>query len=239
MIFLTESWFEYAGIKSTDMHIRLVEMPVRQRSAARGEWLTASGADGDLWAAENANDAYDTEIICETADGCDEAALRAWLVGSGDLVISDEPDRVLRVSIYDGIDFPNKFQNFDRKAFTVPIRVQPYRYHHPPAAPFAVASGEYITNPGTAASRPKITVTGSGTVVVGINAVDITVADVSGGCVIDCAAQDVFNAEENALLNQYTQIDGDEFPVLTPGPNLITYSGSISQITIEPRWRDL
>ena len=91
-----------------------------------------------------------------------------------------------------------------------------------------------IFNPGSVYSEPIITVTGSGdiTLMVGTTIVELT--DITSGIVLDCALQEAYLG--NTLMNDH--MSGD-FPVLKPGMNAISWSGTVTSVVIKPNWRYL
>ena len=92
---LTEAWFEFAGIRSDAMHVRLLAMPRRHMPAQRGERVVVPGRSGYLWMPDGG--AYDEIAItaqCATEDGYSPEAIAAWLAGDGELRFSDEPEKV-------------------------------------------------------------------------------------------------------------------------------------------------
>ena len=95
-------------------------------------------------------------------------------------------------------------------------------------------SGTIVTNPGSVYSEPKITVTGSGdiTLMVGTTIVELT--GVTESIVIDSALQEAYKG--TTLMNDH--MIGD-FPVLKPGANAISWTGTVTKIVIQPNWRFL
>ena len=67
---------------------------------------------------------------------------------------------------------------------------------------------------------------------VGTTIVELT--DISGIIVIDSALQEAYKG--TTLMNDH--MSGD-FPVLKPGQNAISWSGTVTRIIISPRWRYL
>ena len=76
--------------------------------------------------------------------------------------------------------------------------------------------------------------TGSGdiTLMVGTTIVELT--DISGSIVIDSVLQDAYQG--NTLMNDH--MSGD-FPVLKPGANAISWTGTVTQVVGRPYWRYL
>ena len=233
---LTEAWFSFGGKKCTDMGVILMEMPSRPSFARRGEAFVPPGRDGDVWIPEDALETAQISVPCTSEDGFNAEAVRAWLSGEAWLVFSDMPDRALRARAADGWDMKNLFLRFDKKKFEAPFVVQPYYYLYPEKETQTfTASGAYINNPGTAHSAPRIAITGSGDFTVTLNAQLMQFSGVSGGIIVDSELMDCLNADGITLANHLAMMD--DFPLLQPGDNLISWTGNVTKVTITPRWR--
>ena len=65
---------------------------------------------------------------------------------------------------------------------------------------------------------------------VGTTIVELT--DITGSIVIDSALQEAYIG--NTLMNDH--MSGD-FPVLKPGQNAISWSGTVTRMVVKPNWR--
>ncbi len=233
---LTEAWFEFAGTRSDRMGVRLLAMPKRPHAAEKGELLTVPGRSGYLWMSEGgARETIDISAECESMDGYNADAVSAWLSGDGLLIFSDEPNRAYRARVIDEYTRESRFLHFDAQKFGVVFTCQPHRYLYPAADIIKFTAAGYATNPGTAASSPRIVITGSGDMTVNVGAYQI---DISGGSIIvDSEMQDCFDTDGITLANN--RVSMEEFPVLNPGANRISWSGGVTNVAIEGRWRYL
>lgn len=103
------------------------------------------------------------------------------------------------------------------------------------AVPFTTAGS--ISNPTFQKSFPKLTVvvSGSGTLTIGDQTITISGLIGSTRMVIDSELQDVY--EEGSLTNLNSKVSfSDGFPLLSPGVNTITFTGSITSVEVIPRW---
>lgn len=96
------------------------------------------------------------------------------------------------------------------------------------------ASGT-IENPTAYPARPILRIYGTGTVTV--NGVGITISENSGYTDVDCEMMDCYN--ETATRNKYVSFSTNDFPVLSPGSNVLTFGTGITQLRITPRWWEL
>ena len=103
------------------------------------------------------------------------------------------------------------------------------------AVPFTTDGS--ISNPTFQKSFPKLTVvvSGSGTLTIGDQTITINGLTNSTRMVIDSELQDVY--EEGSLTNLNSKVSfSDGFPLLSPGVNTITFTGSITSVEVIPRW---
>ena len=89
-----------------------------------------------------------------------------------------------------------------------------------------------ISNPTLFESKPIITVTGYGTLTIGSQT--ITIENQFASVTIDSDLGDCYSGSDNA--NLYVSFGNSKLPVLVPGTNNITITGSITKVEITPRW---
>lgn len=231
---LKEAWFEFKGVNSADMGVMLLSRPQRSQGDANGESVQVSGRSGRLWIGDGTWDNATAEVICIVPDG-DMDRVLAWLTGSGRLRFSDEPDRSYRARAIKGITRTQPYARFAAQKFTATFDCQPFRYLYPEPQSVAFAEAGDIENPGTAASCPKVWVYGSGDITLSVGSCLMAFEGVTGGVVVDSELMDVMNLTETQLMNGCAQMD--EFPQLEPGTNHVAWSGEVTKVVIEPRWR--
>lgn len=234
---LTEAWFEFDGVKSSDRGVILRAMPRRPLPAERGQRVTVPGRSGFIWISENgAYDAIKISAECESTAGYSPDTAATWLMGrSGLLRFSDEPDRAYRARCIASFARENKFLSFDTQIFTVEFDCQPYRYIYPAPPAVTLTAAGSITNEGTVESLPRIAVTAAGGCSVTVNGYEIEIA--GGSTVIDSELEDCFEPDGVTLAN--SRVTMSAFPRLGSGANAISWTGSVSSISIERRSRSL
>lgn len=232
---MTEAWFRFNGVRSDALGLRLVRMPERRGARRAGESVRLPGRDGALWLDGGAYEPWRMEIECETTADWNERAARLLLLGPGELVLSDEPERALRVRIAQGIRTAQEEAAYDRKRVWIEAECQPYRYFLPEAEAIELTEEGWIENPGTAPSLPRIEVQAAGEWTLLIGGQLIESAD--GSVIIDSELRDCLSADGALLANDRVTLG--EFPVLQSGANAVQWSGGIEKLVIRPRWRDL
>ena len=123
------------------------------------------------------------------------------------------------------------------KTADVIMHVQPFKYSTTESSKTLNSSGSTVTNSGNIISRPKITITGSGTATLSLNGSQIFSIDMSGNIgtiTIDAETLEAYNG--STLLNRRVTGNYDKL-YLNPGSNTFTWSG-ISKIVVEnySRW---
>ena len=96
-----------------------------------------------------------------------------------------------------------------------------------------MTSGTFITNPGSVASEPIITVYGSGeiTLMVGMT---ITELEITDKITLDTPLMEAYSG----ATSMNNCMSGD-FQSLLPGKNAVNWSGNVSKVEIQPNWRRL
>ena len=91
-----------------------------------------------------------------------------------------------------------------------------------------------LVNPGSAYSEPVIAVNGSGDITLIVNGEFIELTDIECGITLNSEILEAYHGQ--TLMNEH--MDG-EFPRLKPGNNLISWTGEVSSVVIQPNWRYL
>lgn len=116
--------------------------------------------------------------------------------------------------------------------FELTFSCKPQRYLTIGETPVEVEDDDTLTNPTLFDSLPKITVTGYGTLYIGSQR--ITISDVFPSVVIDSELGDCYYGINNA--NSVVAFADNDFPVLKPGDNGISFDETITALEIVPRW---
>ena len=158
-------------------------------------------------------------------------AVSAWLhstTGYARLEDSYEPN-YYRMATYQE---SNIFENLYNQAGTATIvfECKPQRFLKTGDNTIAIQNSLTIMNPTGFEAYPLFKVTGTSGVLT-VNGNSITFSSIDNFVMLDCELQDAY--KEN--INKNSTISGT-FPVLKPGSNTIRWTGSISSVTMKPRW---
>ena len=160
--------------------------------------------------------------------------IAAWLKGSGTVTFANRTGGYYKARIANQIPFEKVLRGNPHCSFAVNFRCYPFWYQDNIADVTITTSGSTITNPGSVYSEPIITVTGSGDITLMIGTTIVELTDVSQSIVINSALKEAYKG--NTLMNDH--MSGD-FPVLKPGLNAISWTGTVTQVTVKPNWRSL
>ena len=236
-----EPYFIFRGLDSRNIGAVVEDMFDVHRPKRNVRTIQVPGRDGRLTQDDSTYDTYTIsgKINCFGAPLSD---VYAWLSGSGDLILGDEPTRSIRASATAQIKNTRFRCDGCYDSLQVSFECQPFRYHIEQTEGDDViitSSPHTVTNPGTHKSAPRFIIEGTGDVVLTIGTQIVEIEGLEGGIIIDSEMGDCLNLTETAYLNGHVTIMDDDFPTLQPGANIISWTGTVTKITITPRWRDL
>ena len=238
-----EPYFIFRGIDSRDIGVVVEDMFDVHRPKRNVQTIQVPGRDGRLTQDDGT---YDTYTISGKVNcfGAPLSDVYAWLSGSGDLILGDEPTRSIRASATAQIKNTRFRCDGCYDSLQVSFDCQPFRYHVEQTEGandiILPASPATVSNPGTHKSAPRLTIEGTGDAVLTIGTQILEVTDLAGGVIVDAELCECFDLTETALRNERVTLMDDSFPVLHPGANIISWTGDgVTKITITPRWRDL
>ena len=191
-----------------------------------------AGRNGSLHTDEGVYESYDRTMECALIKRAKLDEVTAWLVGSGEMTFSTEPDKVYRVTIANKISIAQMMRVFQK--FQVILDTQPFKYSvNASGDALELTAPTTIRNSGTVYSEPLITVYGSGDITLTINEADFPLYGVEESITIDSEMMEVFKGSTN----QNGKYGGIDFPRFEVGKNEISWTGNVSKIKIQPRWR--
>lgn len=240
---LARAWFEFKGIRSTDMGIQLKSLPTRTVPAQKYTRKTVSGRNGTLTVSGGEYGDASVQQEMDVIDTDRMAEILGWLSGSGDLRFSDEPELIYKNASVEK-EYQRKFivPRATAQRFTVKWTCEPFRREYVESPDLMItASGTTISNPGTAEALPRIEIIGRGDFSVNIGIQTMFFAGVEDGIIIDSELGDAFTPDGSLLAND--KCSGELFRI-QPGANIVSWvtggedgDGTITKITIKPRWR--
>lgn len=227
----------FNSISSNDYGVVVQRRPNMIHAARSVDSVTIPGRNGDLLIDNNRFNNYTQtyEVYCKSTRGLIQEAVTsfsAWLLspaGYRRLEDSYESDYYRMARFVGPVDAENLINTFG--TCELQFDCQPQRWLKSGEETITVLTSAYrLSNPTDFDARPLIRVYGTGTLTVGSRIVEINACDTYVD--LDCELQDAFKSGTNCN----GDIEVGEFPILSPGTNNIQISGSITQLTITPRW---
>ena len=229
---MIRNYFVLDGKSSTDFNTYIAKSHAFDGVAPDIESITVPGRDGELTYSNKRYSVFEDEIeayiprkMMDTIDG-----LRAWLSSKTGYVRYEEfihPDEY-RLARFSGA-FEVSESDHKGAALTLPFTFQPQRWLKTGENTIEFTANGSLFNPTLFAAKPLIRAYGTGSMT--INGYTVTVNTASGYTDIDCEIMDCYKGSTNCNGN----VTLNNFPVLSPGNNTITFTG-FTRIEIKPRW---
>lgn len=221
-------YFILNNIISTD-YLTIETLPSIVRATKDIEKKEVLGRDGFLTHDHGSYRSTVKNVVCwiKNLDNLD--LICSWLTGSGDVVFSNEPEKVYEFTIINQIDFSKIIREFHK--FIITFECQPKKKNIDNPL-ITLESAGTIFNSGTAISKPIIKVYGNGNIDLNINGNIINLTNVSEYVTLDSNLQDSFKG----LDYKNYEMNG-KFPLLKTENNNISWTGTVDKVEITPNWR--
>lgn len=236
------SFFEYNGKRSDEMNLTISPETAETSPGHDIEFIEVMGKDGELAIDNERLKAFPYPIHTNFRPkdkNIDAAAsdISRWLktdVRYKPLLLSWQPNYVYIAIFYEQFDIKETLPKFGKLPLN--FRCQPYKYRKDGQESISLTNGQTLTNKEKRVAKPLIKVTGTGNVTLKNNGVDWAIlSSVDEHITIDSKSMSVYKDK----LFQFTKMNANLsplFPVLSPGNNTITWTGSVESVEIIPRW---
>lgn len=230
-----EVYFIFKGKNSKDMGVLISAMPDIVKPQRRESEIVIPGRNGTLTIDDGAFESYTLTVECSTRGTDKLSQIAAWLDGSGDLILSTEPDKIYRARISNAISISDVIYLYN--SFLVQFKVFPFKYSvnavRSHADDLTIAAPTSIKNKGTVYSQPTITIYGTGDVNLTINDTNYGFLGVDEFITVDSEMMEVYKGNTNCN-NKFSAMD---FPKFEVGMNAMSWTGNVTKVEIEPKWR--
>ena len=223
-----KTWFIWNNQSSDNMGVILESIPPIIKPKKRYTTTTIDNVDGSQ-IEELGYDAYVKQLSLgfryEDVD-----KVKAWLNGSSKLIFSSELDVYYKAIVLDEIQYKKDIIFCHA---TVSFLVQPYKY----ATYERSVKGDNVSiyNNGNVESLPRITINGTGEIIVTVNNDYVCTLKLNGNdtIILDSEKQDCYR-KDGTLANRNMQGD---FPKLAVGKNTLVLFGNVTKVETEVRQR--
>jgi phage-related protein len=227
-------WFIWKGKNSlADFGLWIGSLPNRKRAEERSEQIEIPGRAGvvTMLEGEDVYNAYSDEMTVIARNTLHIDKIVEWLRGSSDLILCTDTEKARPVSILCEVSFQR--DGNDLQTAVIPLLCQPFRKQKNPETITVTGASATIYNPGDVASKPIVSITGSGdnTITIGGQAMAFSLGSSSVTIVVDCDANIITSG---GAIWQGT-FSGD-FWKIPKGSVAVTQTGGDS-LSISPEWR--
>lgn len=225
------------GIRSDSVKGLLIsELPPVVKPQQRTEIEEIDGRDGDI-VTKLGYSAYDRTMLIGLHGDFDIDDVIRFFDSEGDAIFSNEPDKLYKYQILDDIEFERLIRF--RKA-KVSFHVQPFKYSAVERIKTINAESEdsfRVLNSGNTVARPRITITGTGTINLSLNNHQMFVINLGNEGYITIDTEEMNAYKGSVLKNRLVTGNYDNF-ALTLGMNVISWTGDVDAVSIEKysRW---
>lgn len=237
---MDDVYFVFKNKKCTDLGIEISSYPDIVIPEKRKQTISVEGRDGDYSQDDGVYNSYTLDIGC-VINGTDPQAanfeeIAEYLQGSGDLILSHDPEKVYTAEIINMIPISDIIWLMPE--FTVKFHVQPFRKSITNDFDILETTEKTATlyNNGVTKSLPIIELFGNGAATVSINDVNFQLKNIDGNVIINSEIQEVYkeNTENGSRNENYMQPD---FPEFQKGKNIVSVSSNVQRMKIKPNWR--
>ena len=228
---ITQAYFIFKAISSED-YLMVNKLPLIIKAKKDIEKIEIEGRDGFLTMDKKSYRGTIKEVECTIFSLDDLDFIASWLDGSGDVIFSNEPERVYKATIINQIPLNKIAWVFH--TLLIQFECQPHKYSLSNDIITLTTTPQTILNSGGAISKPIIKVFGTGDVDLSINGNIVNLINIVDYVTIN---SDLMDCYKDTLLKN-NEMSG-EFPILETENNNISWTGTVTKVEITPNFRYL
>lgn len=233
------STFDFNGHNSKEFNMYInAEINI---SSSQPDYSTIEvpGRDGDLILPNNRYKSFSQAVPVIFLGGYKDTMskieqVRRWLLsdtGFHDFKLSSDSGYTYRAAYLGNFEVKKAT---DELSADLSFEMMPYKYLNGGLKSQTISSGTTLTNSGSIPALPLFKITGSGDITVTLGNQMVSLKGVDTGIILDCDSQLC-----TSLDGTRTQFDKlySNFPNLPVGNTKISWSGTVSDFEITPRWK--
>ncbi len=235
---MSEPYITFNGVSSLDVGVIMMKLPDFPRAARRVAQTDIPGSSIPVISDEGGYDTVQTTMEIN-ANGVDLRTIYGWLRGEGWLISSDEPLYKRYVWLNAQIEDERFRAGATYDTLKVPVTAEAFLREVNEDAITRTSAGTF-SGKGHEPAQPLLRITGSGDVNLLVNGTSVLIDGMSGTYILDCEAGVAYREVTGGIEwvgQKVTLVDG--WPELKPAgeANTINWSGSITNVVIQPQWR--
>lgn len=153
--------------------------------------------------------------------------IRGYFFGKKVLQFTDD-DVFYKIKSLQITETDNQIEEYG--LFTVAFVCDPFQYEKSPNR--TITTGTTIINPGTIESEPLIKIFGTGDIKIIINDDSFQITGLTDYISVDCELKET---HRNKVSKNKNMVGG--YPTFKPGNNKISFTGNVTKLEVETRWR--
>lgn len=239
---MSDAYFEYKGINSLDMHLKILNDISFPSPEADIEFLEVLGKDGEVVIDNGRLKSVEFSIpvhlrLPKNIDvGYMSGKISEWLktdVGWHPFKFSGIRDYDYIGICYQQFDIQETLSNFGKTVIT--FKLKPIRRLSDDNRR-EILNGQSIINPVKRPGKPLIYIEGSGPITLKNNGIDwLKLNSIDGNITIDSELMTVYKGSASHFEKMLSTLR-PLFPILSDKENLITWTGNITKLEIDPQW---
>lgn len=235
---MTFQYFIYEGVSSLDESLFIQSKNTYAGASRDVAFTSIPGRSGDLLVDNKRFKNVTINYAVAAVKGQNEIPeiahrVKSWLaskVGYRRLTDSYDPAYFRLAAYTSAFDLEQELPELGRS--TIQFNCKPFKYLIAGETPVMMAEPGTITNPENFSSAPYIKITGSGNITMNVNNGSFVFKNVDGYIEVDSEIMNAFKG----TISCNSKMETPFFPELQPGLNEISWSGSVTNIEIIPRW---
>jgi phage-related protein len=216
-----------------DFGIIITQLPPETVPEENIEEIPIPGRDGDLTIDYKTKKPYPLPVTCTLIDFSKINEIKAWLSGSGDLVLNWQPDFKYKATSFTRIDIAQSVETLGE--FLLVWKVQPHKYEVSNNVLTFATSPVSLYNAGENC-KPIIKIFGTGDIDLTINSNVIHLTGIVDYITIDSDIGDCYK-DTDPIWNNHMSGEFPEF--IGYSYNTISWVGTVTKIEVTPNWRYL
>lgn len=228
---MVEPYFIFNNIKSTNLDVVVKDewLPPVQKANDDIEIIEVPGRDGYLTISKNRKRPITKTITAVLINEKNKHIVREWLFGEGKLILSNESDVFYKARVVNNPQFQDFWGGYGWR-FEVEFLCQPWAYLLTGETTITITEKDTVIHNLEEPSQPLIKIYGNGPIDLIVNDKIYKFDNVEEYAIVDSELMEVY--KETSLVKYY-----GEFPELTTGENIISWTGDVIKIEVIPRWR--
>lgn len=224
------------GVNSLSINgLAIKELPPITKPLMRASSETIDGRDGDVITPLGYS-AYDKTLEIGLFGSYDINEIITYFNQQGTITFSEEPDKYYYFQILNQIDYERLIKF---RTATVTLHCQPFKYKLNETEITLEVGDNTVVNEGNIYAKPRLEISGSGTIDVSLDGNQIFSIDLSesNDIVIDTSILEAFDPNDGSLMNRQVIGNYETFKI-NSGSNTIGLSGTITSASISnyTRW---